>query len=256
MSVDINCDIGESFGNYTVGNDSAVMKFISSANIACGFHAGDFMTMRRTVLLCLESGVSMGAHPGYPDLQGFGRRSISFTPAEIYAMVLYQTGALKAIIESEGGRLHHVKPHGAMYNDAVGDQEKARAIAEAVRKSGEDLILLCLYGSKMEEAAIAAGVPFATEAFADRQYDSTGRLVPRSVKDSVITVPGVCATRAVLMKEEKRVMAADGKFIMINPDSICVHGDTDGAIEIVNAIYKALEEHRIAVEPFKGRKNR
>ena len=135
MSVDINCDLGESFGNYTMGNDAAVMKYISSANIACGFHAGDYMTMRSTTLLCMESGVSIGAHPGYPDIQGFGRRSINYSPGEIYTMVLYQTGALKTIVESEGGRLHHVKPHGAMYNDAADDHAKARAIAEADRKS-------------------------------------------------------------------------------------------------------------------------
>ncbi|MFO7575687.1 MAG: 5-oxoprolinase subunit PxpA [Bacteroidales bacterium] len=256
MSIDINCDIGESFGNYTIGNDSALMKYISSANIACGFHAGDFMTMRSTTLACLESEVSIGAHPGYPDLQGFGRRSVSYTPVEIYSMVLYQTGALKTIVESEGGRLHHVKPHGAMYNDAAADPEKARAIAEAVRRSGEDLILLCLYGSKMEEAAIQAGIPYASEAFADRHYDSTGRLVSRSVKDSVITIPSVCATRAVTMKEEKRVMTADGKFLMINPDSICVHGDTSGALEIVIAIFKALQEHNVSVEPFIGRRKK
>jgi UPF0271 protein len=256
MSIDINCDIGESFGNYTMGNDSDLMKYISSANIACGFHAGDYMTMRKTTLVCLESDVSIGAHPGYPDLQGFGRRSISYTPVEIYTMVLYQTGALKTIVESEGGRLHHVKPHGAMYNDAAADPEKAVAIAEAVKRIGEDLILLCMYGSRMEEAAIKAGIPYALEAFADRQYDSTGSLLPRSVEDSVITIPSVCATRAVIMKEEKRVVTADGKFLMINPDSICVHGDTSGALEIVSAIFEALQKHGVSVEPFKGRRNK
>lgn len=256
MSIDLNCDLGESFGNYSMGNDAAVMEYISSANIACGFHAGDYMTMRSTALLCLEAGVSIGAHPGYPDIQGFGRRSISFTPAEIYAMILYQTGALKAIVESEGGVLKHVKPHGAMYNDAAADHEKARAIAEAVKRAGEDLILLCLYGSVMEEAAIQAGIPYASEAFADRHYDSSGRLIPRSVGESVIKIPSVCATRALAMQTEKRVVAADGRFIMINPDSICVHGGTPGALEIVKAIYNSFQEHGFSVEPFKGRRKK
>ncbi|MBE0673214.1 MAG: LamB/YcsF family protein [Bacteroidales bacterium] len=254
MSIDINCDLGESFGSYKMGNDAAMMEWITSANIACGFHAGDHTVMRRTVRLCIDSGVAIGAHPGYPDIQGFGRRSISFTPEELYSMVLYQVGALKAITESEGGALRHVKPHGAMYNDAAGNIEKAMAIAEAVRKSGDNLIFLCLHGSAMEEAARKTGILSASEAFADRQYDSAGNLVPRTVKDSVINLPAVCAARTLTMVTEKRIISIDGKFVAINPDSICVHGDTPGAEGIARTIRKTLEEHSVPVKPLSGRR--
>jgi 5-oxoprolinase (ATP-hydrolysing) subunit A len=254
MSIDINCDLGESFGRYKMGNDNLMMKYITSANIACGFHAGDFITMRRTVCLCLESGVSIGAHPSYPDLQGFGRRNIDFTPEEIYTMVLYQIGALKAITEAEGGYLAHVKPHGAMYNYAAGNSEMAFAIAEAVRKAGEDMILLCMAGTAMEEAAVKSGVMFATEAFSDRQYTPEGRLVSRSSGESVITNPEACASRAVEMVTAKRVITINGKYLPINPDSICVHGDTTGAVEILMAIREAFENKDIPVKPFKGRR--
>jgi len=253
MSIDINSDLGESFGNYEVGNDRLMMEFISSANIACGYHAGDFITMRRTVMLCLEAGVSIGAHPSYPDLQGFGRRNIEFTPEEIYSMVLYQTGALKSITEAEGGILRHVKPHGAMYNNASDNSEKALAIAEAVRKAGDDLILLCLAGSAMESAAVKIGLRYATEAFSDRQYDSRGRLVPRIQKDAVIHNPEVCASRVLDMVMKKRIISIDNQFLSINPDSICVHGDTKDAIEIVKAIRGVLDRNGIPVKPLKGR---
>lgn len=253
MSIDINSDLGESFGNYEMGNDHSIMEYISSANIACGYHAGDFITMRRTVLLCLESGVSIGAHPSYPDLQGFGRRNIEFTPEEIYSMLLYQIGALKCITEAEGGILRHVKPHGAMYNNASDNPEKAVAIAEAVRKAGDDIILLCLAGSAMEEAAIKTGVRYATEAFSDRQYDSRGRLVPRSHKEAVIHNPEVCASRVLDMVTKKRIISIDSQFLNLNPDSICVHGDTRGAIEILKAIRGVLDKSGIPVKPFKGR---
>jgi len=253
MSIDINSDLGESFGNYEMGNDPLLMEFISSANIACGYHAGDFITMRRTVLLCLEAGVSIGAHPSYPDLQGFGRRNIEFTPEEIYSMVLYQTGALKCITEAEGGILRHVKPHGAMYNNATDNSAKASAIAEAVRKAGDDLILLCLAGSAMEDAAVKTGLRYATEAFSDRQYDSRGRLIPRGYKDAVIHNPEVCASRVLDMVTKKRIITIDSNFLSINPDSICVHGDTKGAIEILKAIRGVLERSGVPVKPFKGR---
>jgi 5-oxoprolinase (ATP-hydrolysing) subunit A len=254
MSIDINCDLGESFGQYSMGDDALLMQYISSANIACGFHAGDFMTMRRTVLLCLEAGVSIGAHPSYPDLQGFGRRKIEFSPEEIYSMVLYQIGALKTIAEAEGGELRHVKPHGAMYNKAASDPEMALAIAGAVRKAGDDLILLCIQGSAMEEAAINCRVRYALEAFADRQYSSDGRLVHRGIADSVIRNAGVCASRAVEMATAKRIITIDGKYLSINPDSICVHGDTTGAVEILIAVRNALEKKGVFIEPFKGRR--
>jgi UPF0271 protein len=253
MSVDINCDLGESFGRYRMGDDAVLMEYISSANVACGFHAGDFMSMRRTVLLCLEAGVSIGAHPSYPDLQGFGRRKIEFTPEEIYSMVVYQIGALKSITEAEGGELRHVKPHGAMYNCAAENRETAIAIAEAVRKAGDDLILLCLPGSAMEEAAVTCRVRYALEAFADRQYRSDGKLVNRSAEDSVIRNAGVCASRAVEMVTEKRIIASDGKYLSINPDSICVHGDTAGAVEILIAVRSALQCKGVLIGPFKGR---
>ncbi len=253
MSIDINCDLGESFGRYRMGDDAVLMEYISSANVACGFHAGDFTTMRRTVLLCLESGVEIGAHPSYPDLQGFGRRKIEFSPEEIYSMVLYQIGALKTIAEAEGGILRHVKPHGALYNYAAEDKETALAIAEAVRKAGDELILLCLPGSAMEEAAVICRVRYALEAYADRQYSADGKLVPRSVADSVIKNAGACASRAVEMVTAKRIITNDGKYLSINPDSICVHGDTAGAVAILVAVRKALESKGVLIEPFRGR---
>jgi len=253
MSIDINSDLGESFGHYVLSNDREIMQYISSANIACGFHAGDFITMRKTVQLCIESGVSIGAHPSYPDLQGFGRRNMDFTPEEIYSMVLYQTGALKSITEAEGGTLRHVKPHGAMYNNATENSEKAIAIAEAVRKAGDDIILLCLAGSAMESAAVKCGVRFATEAFSDRQYDISGRLVPRAIKESVINNAEVCSLRVLDLVLNKRITTIDGKSLNINPDSICVHGDTAGAIEILKSIRRLLDNKGIHVNPFKGR---
>jgi UPF0271 protein len=253
MSIDINSDLGESFGNYEMGNDRLMMQYISSANIACGYHAGDFITMRRTVLLCIESGVSIGAHPSYPDLQGFGRRNMEFTPEEIYSMVLSQVGSLKCITEAEGGFLRHVKPHGAMYNSASDNSEKAMAIVEAVRKAGDDLILLCLPGSAMEAAAIKTGLRYATEAFSDRQYDSRGRLVPRTNNEAVIHNPEVCASRVLDMVLKKRIITIDNQFLSINPDSICVHGDTKDAIEIAKAIRGVLDRNGISVKPLKGR---
>lgn len=254
MSIDINCDLGEGFGIYPMGNDREILEQVSSANIACGFHAGDFMTMRKSVQLCLGAGVAIGAHPGYPDMQGFGRRSIVFTPEEIYSMVIYQAGALKAITESEGGSMRHIKPHGAMYNDAAADPLKASAIAEAVRRCGDDLVLLCLHGSMMEQAAIRAGIPYASEAFADRQYTPLGALVPRNEKGSVIDNPAVCASRALSIASEKRIVTADGTYLHLNADSVCVHGDTPGSVEIAKAIRKTLNNMGIEVKPFTGRR--
>jgi len=254
MSIDINCDMGESYGRYELGHDEMMIEYISSANIACGFHAGDCITMRKTVRLCLGAGVAIGAHPGYPDIQGFGRRSIQYTPEEIYTMVLYQTGALKSIAGSEGGVLRHVKPHGAMYNDAARDSEAALAIAEAVRRAGDDIILLCLHGSLMEQAAIKSGIRFASEAFADRQYNSDGKLVPRSEKGSVISNPSVCAARTISIAVEKRIVSSDGSYLHLNADSVCVHGDTQGAVDIARAINDILSVNGVPVKPFTGRR--
>lgn len=254
MYIDINCDLGEGFGNYTIGNDDIIVSYITSANIACGFHAGDYMVMRKTVKLCLGAGVSIGAHPGYPDLQGFGRRHISYTTDDIYTMILYQVGALRSIVEAEGGSLSHVKPHGALYNKAMNDREIAMAIVNAVSRTGDSLILLCPGGSQMEEAALTTGVKHIREAFPDRQYDNKGNLVARTVNDSVITIPEVCASRALSMVTEKRVKSIDGKYISMDPGSLCVHGDNPGSVEIARSIKHTLEERGIRVETFSIRR--
>lgn len=245
--IDLNSDLGESFGAYTLGNDEAVLGSVSSANVACGFHAGDPVVLLKTVKAAKEASVAVGAHPGHPDLVGFGRRTLACSPEEAYASTLYQIGAVQAACRAQGMTLQHVKPHGALYNQAAKDPALAKAIAEAVRDAGEDIILLGLANSAFESAAREAGIPFAAEAFADRAYEPDGNLVSRKKEGAVIHDADLAARRVIQMATEGTVTAADGSLISMKPQSICLHGDTPEAVEMASAIRKALEEAGVKV---------
>ncbi|MEA4872810.1 MAG: 5-oxoprolinase subunit PxpA [Synergistaceae bacterium] len=249
--VDLNSDIGESFGAYKMGDDAAVMDAVTSANVACAFHAGDPLVMKKTIKNCAEKGVAVGAHPGYPDLVGFGRRNMKCTPEEEYADCLYQIGAISAFCCANGLCIQHVKPHGAMYNQAAKDPELAGAIAQAVKDSGKDVILMGLANSEFEKAAKEMGVPFAAEAFADRGYMPDGSLVPRSQPGAVIHDVNAAAERVVRMVTEGTVEAIDGTVINFRPHSICMHGDTPEAVEMAKAVRSALQAAGVKVTNLK-----
>jgi UPF0271 protein len=252
--VDLNCDLGESFGAFVIGADAELMSTISSANVACGFHAGDPAVMRRTVRMAREAGVAVGAHPGLPDLVGFGRREMRVTPHEVEDMVLYQVGALGAIASAEGVALRHVKAHGALYNMAARDRGLAEAIARAVRAVDPALILFGLAGSEMLRAASAAGLPTAAEGFADRTYEPDGSLTPRAQAHALLQDQGSVVRRAVRMAGEDSVVATDGAEIVVRVDTICIHGDTPGAPELARAVRAGLERAGIAIAPVGGAK--
>lgn len=245
--VDLNCDLGESFGSYTIGRDADILPLITSANIACGMHAGDPVVMRKTVRLALDAGVALGAHPGLPDLMGFGRRRMDISPEEAYALVLYQTGALAAFAAAEGARLQHVKPHGALYNMAAKDYLLAHAIARAVYDLDPELILFGLAGSESVRAAQDVGLRVASEVFADRAYLPDGSLMPRSEKGAVITDENKSLAQALSLVTEGKVTAAGGAQIAVQADTICVHGDGIKALAFTRKIRAALEEHKVTV---------
>ena len=247
LRVDLNCDVGESFGRYELGDDAGVMAGITSANVACGFHAGDPVGMRRTVRLALQHGVAVGAHPGFPDLVGFGRREMSASPEEVEALVIYQVGALAAIVASEGGQLRHVKPHGALYNMAARDRGLADAISRGVLAVGMPLTLVGLSGSCLLDAGRQAGVAVASEVFADRAYDPSGRLRDRTRPDAVLTDPVAVTARVVEMVRDGSVSASSGEKLAVQADTVCVHGDTPGAAALVAALRGGLEGAGIEV---------
>jgi UPF0271 protein len=248
-SIDLNCDMGESFGPWPMGADAAILPYITSANIACGFHAGDPRGMAQTVTLAARHGVAVGAHPGYPDLAGFGRRALEMQADELEAALLYQIGALAAIAAAQGQRLAHVKPHGALYNRAAADPAVAapvvRAVALATRQG--PLIFVGLAGSPILDAARAAGLPVAAEAFADRAYEADGRLRARALPGAVLTDPAAAAAQAVRIVREGRVLAHDGTPVPVQASTLCIHGDTPGAPAIAQAVRAALEAAGIAV---------
>lgn len=250
FQIDLNCDLGESFGSYTIGCDDHVIPLISSANVACGFHAGDPMVMAKTIRLCKENGVSVGAHPGFHDLPGFGRRNLSVTPEEAKNDVIYQIGALKAFCTANGLTLHHVKPHGALYNMAGKDYNLARAICEGVKSVDPTLVMLVLSGSAMQKAAEDVGLPVAREVFADRAYEEDGSLVARSKDGAMITDEDLAVERVIRMVKEHKVTAITGKDIEVVPDSVCVHGDGPKALLFVSRLRTALKENGIEVKPF------
>lgn len=249
MKIDINCDLGESFGAYKIGGDEAVIPFITSANIACGYHAGDACVMAKTVAAAKLNNVACGAHPGFPDLMGFGRREMKATPAEVKAYMIYQLGALDAFCRAEGVKMQHVKPHGALYNMAAKDENLALAIAESIAAVNKDLILLALSGSKMLDAARSLGIRCASEVFADRAYEEDGTLVARSKPGSMIEDENIAIDRVVRMAKEGKVTSITGKDICIKADSVCVHGDGAKALEFVKKISARLKEEGITAAP-------
>lgn len=248
--IDLNCDLGESFGAYKMGLDEEVLPYVTSANIACGFHGGDPLVMEKTVALCKKYGVRAGAHPGFPDLVGFGRRNMSLSPKEVKASVMYQIGALKAFCSGAGIRLCHLKPHGALYNMAAKDYELAKAICQAVKEVDDSLILLALSGSEMLRAAKDTGLLAASEVFADRAYQSDGSLVPRSREGALIEDEDLAVRRVIRMAKEGVVEAIDGSTVSIKADSVCVHGDGAKALEFVKKIRKGLLEAGVEVKGF------
>ncbi len=249
LSVDLNCDMGEAFGPWPMGRDAELIRFISSANIACGFHAGDASTMRRTIDLAIEHNVAVGAHPGYPDLQGFGRRPIQMSPVELADQVLYQISAMKGMCEAAGTRLRHVKPHGAMYNQAAADRSLADAIISAVKRLDPELIVYGLAGSKLIEAADQAGLRSASEVFADRTYQNDGSLTSRSMGNALISDPLEAAAQAIGMVENGSVGATDGTAVAVKADTICIHGDGPHAVAFAKAIRRELDTRSITVRP-------
>jgi UPF0271 protein len=252
MTIDLNCDLGEGFGAWEMGNDAAMIELATSVNIACGFHAGDADTMRKTVGLAKARGVSIGAHPGYRDLHGFGRRPVAgLTAAEIENLVAYQIGALQAIATLAGHKVTHVKAHGALSNVACEDDMTARAIASAIKAVDRNLIFVVLANSKLVAAGDAAGLPMAHEIFADRAYEDDGSLVSRRKPGAVLHDPAQIAQRVVRMVQDGAVISVSGKAIKMRMDTVCIHGDTPGAVEIGRGVRQALKDSGIQVAPFK-----
>ena len=247
MRMDLNSDLGESFGPWPMGQDAALMASISSANVACGFHAGDPGAMRATVALAKTHGVAVGAHPGFPDLVGFGRREIKATAQEVEDFVVYQVAALAGIAATQGVRLQHVKAHGALYNMACRDRALADAIARAVAMIDRKLILFGLPGSELLRAGEAAGLPVAAEVFADRAYERDGSLASRNKPGSVIHDTAAVVARAVRMVRDRDVVAVDGSVIALEARTICLHGDTPGAAALARAVRAGLETAGIQI---------
>ena len=245
--IDFNCDMGESFGMYKMGLDEEVIRHITSANVACGFHAGDPGWMRKTVELAEARGVAVGAHPSFPDLAGFGRRNMVVSPQEARDDVVYQIGALSAFTSE--GRLQHVKPHGAMYNMAVNDPDLAKAICEAALSVDEGMALLALAGSQWIDLARGMGLRVGREIFADRALNADGTLVSRSTPGSVIHDAQEVVERSLRMVAEGKAQAISGEIIELEADSLCLHGDTPGAVEMASALKKALESEGVEIVP-------
>lgn len=238
--VDLNCDMGERFGAWRMGNDAELMNYVSSVNIACGIHAGDATTMRKTAELAIEKGVAIGAHPGYPDLQGFGRRPIKMSTSEVFDIVLYQTAALKGICEALGSRLNHVKPHGALYNEAAKKPELAAAVAGAVHKIDSQLVFYGLSGSSLISQAERIGLRTASEVFADRTYQPDGSLTPRSQPNALIQSEGESVEQVLQMVSSETVTAVSGQSVPLRAETICIHGDGEHAVEFARRIRDAL----------------
>ncbi|MFT8917845.1 MAG: 5-oxoprolinase subunit PxpA [Oenococcus sp.] len=248
QSIDLNSDLGESFGRYSLGNDDQIIKLVSSVNVACGFHAGDPDVMAQTVAKAQAAGTAIGAHPSYPDRQGFGRRFMSMQPDEVKHLVIYQIGALKAF--TKNGQLHHVKPHGALYNRAAKDHELAMAICQGIQAVDPKLPIYGLAGSQLIKAAQEIGLPYAQEAFADRNYEADGSLVARSHDKAVITDPELIAKRVLKLIQTQSLQTIDGGILNLKADSICVHGDNKAALEIVEKIRSVLSEANIQIKSF------
>jgi UPF0271 protein len=247
VHIDLNSDVGESYGAWTMGQDEALMPLITSANIACGAHAGDPLVMARTVALAVEHGVGIGAHPGYPDRDGFGRRELEMTPAELEAALIYQLGALGAFARAAGGQLRHVKPHGALYNRAAHDQRLAEVICRAVVAIDPSLVLVALAGCRMLDVARAAGLATAAEAFADRVYEADGTLRPRRLPGAIVPTPEAAAAQAVSIATTDRATSYEGNAVTVRAETLCIHGDTPGAPDYALAVRTALEAAGVTV---------
>jgi UPF0271 protein len=250
MYIDLNCDMGEGYGMYTLGYDEEALPYITSVNAACGFHASDPMGIQQIVRLAKKHNVAVGAHPSHPDLVGFGRRNMDIPLKEIKANVIYQIGALWAFCKSEGVKMQHVKAHGALYNQAAKDVGIAEAIAEAIKEVDPDLYMLCLANSMMTVGAKNIGVKYVEEAFADRAYNKDGTLVARSIAGSVIHNIDEVAERVVSMVKNKNVKTLAGEEIGINAQTICVHGDTPGAVDMIKKIHASLKAEGVTLRPF------
>ena len=246
-SIDLNCDMGESFGAWTMGHDAALMDYVSSVNIACGFHAGDASTIRKTIETAIVKGVKIGAHPSYPDLQGFGRREMKMTVSEVFDIVLYQIAALKGICEAFGARLNHVKPHGALYNAAAKNAELSAAIAEAVKRTDENLIFYGLAGSFLISEAEKIGLRTASEVFADRTYQTDGTLTPRTESNALIHDSKQSIAQVLEMILDQKVTAVNGEKITLKAETVCIHGDGQHALEFAKLINAELNKCGIEI---------
>ena len=244
-TIDLNCDMGESYGAWKMGNDAEVMRYITSANIACGFHGGDPATIRKTVALALERGVAIGAHPSLPDRQGFGRRVMQIKPQEMYDLVVYQAGAVEAFARAAGARLHHVKCHGALYNMAATDEALSEAMVRAVKDLG--VMLYALSNSKNHAVAKKAGIPVAGEVFADRGYADDGTLAPRDLPGGLIEDPALAVKQALAMIEQGYVTSLSGRRVPVAADTLCLHGDQPGAVAFARALRQAFSEKGISI---------
>jgi UPF0271 protein len=251
--IDLNCDMGESFGAYAMGNDLAILDFVNSANIACGFHAGDPPTIHKTVKAALDRNVAVGAHPGLPDLQGFGRRTMAISAAEAYDIVIYQVGAVAAFAQAFGGKLTHVKAHGALYNMAAKDRKLADALAKAVRDYDRNLIFYALAGSAMIEAAEAIGLTAAGEVFADRTYQDDGSLTPRSQPNAMIEDEDASIAQVKRMVTEGIVRSVNGKDVRVRADTLCIHGDQPHALAFAKRIRAELARAGVDVKALAAR---
>lgn len=250
MRIDLNCDMGESFGTYKLGYDEQAMPHVTSVNVACGFHASDPDNMAKTIALAKKYRIAVGAHPGYPDLVGFGRRSMALSPEEVENAVIYQIGALEGFCRAAGMGMQHVKAHGALYNNAEKDLSIALAIARAIKKVNPALYMLCLANSKMVDAAKEVGIPFVEEAFADRAYTEDGFLVSRKVEGAVIHEIDQVVARVTQMVTQQTVQSITGKEVPIRAQTICVHGDTPGAVDMVRSIRQALTAKKVELKAF------
>ena len=247
-AIDLNCDMGESYGAWRMGNDEAVLGFVSSANVACGFHGGDPSTMRQTVAAAMARQVAVGAHPSLPDLVGFGRRVMQITPQEAYDMVVVQVGALAAVAATQGTRLHHVKAHGALYNMAAKDAALAQAICRAVRDVDAGLVLYGLAGSQLVRAAQDLGLRAAHEVFADRTYQDDGSLTPRNQPGAMIEDADTAVAQVLRMVREGVVRSTGGRDVPVQADTLCIHGDQPNALVFARVLHDALREAGIAVQ--------
>lgn len=247
MRIDLNCDMGESFGAYRLGNDLAIMRYVSSANIACGFHAGDAHVMRATVAAAAANNVAIGAHPSLPDLQGFGRRAMAISANEVYDIVLYQIGALAAFARAQGASLRHVKAHGALYNMAAKDSALAQAIGQATFDFDRNLVLYGLAGSELIRAAQKIGLPCANEVFADRTYQDDGSLTPRSQPNAIIDDIGVAVAQVLQMVRQGTVRSVSGNIVAVQADTLCIHGDQANALVFAQRIRTELQQANVEV---------